>query len=400
MEYNTSAGRPGRYQHTFGPSNANRKDLGQGLTMGKKRRMLAAKAAQLTSRYLKKQKTSHSQLAENPGGRLQANSGLDNPLAKENQKLETRLPDKNVKKKKNKRRGSKNVARSAAARTDPKTAELTSLHIEKPKTSHSKLAENLGGPSKANSGLDNSLANENQKLETSLSAENVERKKNKSRSSKNSVNREIFKQQLCKGGIVYFKQKPLDELLEKLSRAIEAAEQLKGQVHDNIWMKQMFSVGINDVTRTLERLPIAKTIQNNIPDIKHPELVPETFGHFTTSEDEDVAPNKESFISLKKTGKQVIHLQAVLAAIDCHPRVLVGHLPNLTSSRDVPLLCIEDHGSGSLRLGQLVKLKRAGAIGVKVGKSEINKAIQDIIDDQSMRRDIKMAAKPEDIVSD
>lgn len=373
--------------------------MGQGQTMGKKR-ILAARAGQLTSQHLKKQKTSHSELAENPGGQLQGNSGLDSPLAEENPKLETLLPAKNVKKKKNKRRGSKNVVRNAAARTDPKTAELTSRHLEKPKTSHSKLAENLGVPSKANSGLVNPLANENQKLETSLSAENVERKKTKSRSSKISVNREIFKQQLCKRGIAYFKQKPLDELLEKLTRAIEAAEQLKGQVRDNIWMKQMFSVGINDVTRTLERLPIAKTIQNNIPDIKHPELVPETFGHFTTSEDEDVGPNKQSFISLKKTGKQLIHLQAVLAAIDCHPRVLVSHLPNLTSSRDVPLLCIEDHGRGSLRLGQLVKLKRAGAIGVKVGKSTINKAIQDIIDDQSMRRNIKVAAKPEDIVPD
>jgi len=359
--------------------------LWQGRTMGKKRRLSAARTAELTSPDIKKPKTSHSQLAENPGGLAKSNSGLDYPLANENQKLETRLSAKNVKKKKNKRRSSKNLASNAAARTDPKTAELTSRHIKKPKTSHSKLAENPDGPSKANSELDNPLANENQILEIPLSAENVEKKKSKSRGSKNSAKREIFMQQLNKEAIAYFKGKPLDELLEELSRAIEAAEQLKGQVHDNIWMKQKFSVGINDVTRTLERMPIAKAIQNNIADIKYPELVPETFDHFTTSEDGDVGPNKQFFSSLKETGKQVVQLQAVLIAIDCHPRVLVSHLPGLASSRDIPLLCIEDHGRGSLRLGQLVKLKRAGAIGVKVGKSTINKAIQDIIDDQSMR---------------
>lgn len=360
--------------------NPKRKDLGRGQKLGKRKRRAAAartdpETAELASRHLKKLKTSQYQLAESPGGELRANSGLSNPLANADQNLETPLSLENVEKKRKKSK-------------------------KKRKTSHSQLAESPGGESKANIGLNSQLANENLKLEPPLPVENVEKKINKSRITKNSVNREIFKQQLKKGALIYFKGGLLDELLEKVSRAIEAAEQVKGQVNDNIWMKQKFSVGVNDVTRTLERMPIAKAIRNITPDIKHPKLVPETFDHLTTSEDGDAGPNKQSCSSLKPTGKQVVILQAVLTAIDCHPRLLVSHLPGLASSRDVPLICIEDHGRGSLRLGQLLKLKRAGAIGVKVGQSTINKAIQDIIDHQSTGCNDKVAVKAKDIALD
>ena len=69
---------------------------------------------------------------------------------------------------------------------------------KKRKTSHSQLAESPGGESKANIGLNSQLANENLKLEPPLPVENVEKKINKSRITKNSVNREIFKRQLQK----------------------------------------------------------------------------------------------------------------------------------------------------------------------------------------------------------
>lgn len=58
--------------------------------------------------------------------------------------------------------------------------------------------------------------------------------------------------------------------------------------------------------------------------------------------------------------------QAILIASDCNPRWLTKHLPSLALSRKVPLIFVKDKKSGSLRLGQLVKLKTAIAIGVKV----------------------------------
>lgn len=59
-------------------------------------------------------------------------------------------------------------------------------------------------------------------------------------------------------------------------------------------------------------------------------------------------------------------MQAVLLASDCNPKWLTKHLPGLASSRRVPLIFVRDMKSGSLRLGEVVKLKTAIAIGVKV----------------------------------
>lgn len=55
-------------------------------------------------------------------------------------------------------------------------------------------------------------------------------------------------------------------------------------------------------------------------------------------------------------------------ASDSNPRWLTKHLPSLASSRKVPLIYVKDNKGGSLRLGQLVKLKKAMAIGIKVSK--------------------------------
>lgn len=60
-------------------------------------------------------------------------------------------------------------------------------------------------------------------------------------------------------------------------------------------------------------------------------------------------------------------LQAILLATDCNPRWLTKHLPNLAHSKEVPLIFVKDKKGASLRLGELLKLKTAIAIGVKVG---------------------------------
>ena len=55
-----------------------------------------------------------------------------------------------------------------------------------------------------------------------------------------------------------------------------------------------------------------------------------------------------------------------MLAADCNPKWLTKHLPTLALSRKVPLIIVKDDKRGSLRLGELVKLKTAIAIGVKV----------------------------------
>ncbi|CAM0906948.1 unnamed protein product [Alopecurus aequalis] len=47
----------------------------------------------------------------------------------------------------------------------------------------------------------------------------------------------------------------LDELLSKLIRSVEVAKASRAGLLEKIWMKQQFYVGVNDVTRVLERMP-------------------------------------------------------------------------------------------------------------------------------------------------
>ena len=60
-------------------------------------------------------------------------------------------------------------------------------------------------------------------------------------------------------------------------------------------------------------------------------------------------------------------LQAVLVAVDAHPRLLVGHLPTLAASRGVPFFAVSGgNGTGSMKLGAAFRMRTALAVGVKV----------------------------------
>ncbi|XP_064977154.1 uncharacterized protein LOC135619246 isoform X1 [Musa acuminata AAA Group] len=132
-----------------------------------------------------------------------------------------------------------------------------------------------------------------------------------------------------------FEGERLDNLLSQLAKSIELTKLSKGELPEKIWIKQQFSVGVNDVTRVLERMVEAETgcQSNEQPKNSKAPLVP---------------------------------LQAVILAADCNPRWLTKHIPSLASSTQVPMILVKDNKRGSLRLGELVKLKTAMAIGIKV----------------------------------
>ncbi|XP_057422776.1 uncharacterized protein LOC130716784 [Lotus japonicus] len=145
----------------------------------------------------------------------------------------------------------------------------------------------------------------------------------------------------------------LTHLLQSIRRETELARRLDGcSLPEKIWLKQQFSIGVNDVTRVLERMEPCAELESSA------ELIPLIRSNHK-------APS--------------VKLQAVLVASDCNPRWLTKHLQSLASSRSVPLIFIRDNKEGSLRLGELVKLKTAVAIGIKVKGSVINKTVEDII---------------------
>ncbi|XVF33000.1 hypothetical protein REPUB_Repub17cG0130600 [Reevesia pubescens] len=134
-------------------------------------------------------------------------------------------------------------------------------------------------------------------------------------------------------------------LLKSIQRGIESARILSGNsLPEKIWLKQQFAIGVNDVTRVLERM----------------------------------APSAAD----KGCSAQApcVRLQAIFLAADCNPKWLTKHLPMLASSRKVPLIIVKDDKKGSLRLGELVKLKTAIAIGVKARGNAINQIIEKILD--------------------
>ncbi|KAF5455493.1 hypothetical protein F2P56_025062 [Juglans regia] len=102
---------------------------------------------------------------------------------------------------------------------------------------------------------------------------------------------------------------------------------------EKIWFK--FSIGVNDVTRVLERMPPIAQVRSS------------------TQQPHSICSN------------HMDQLQVVLLASDCNPWWLTKHLPILASSRSVPLILVKDKKGGSLRLGELFKLRTAMAIGVK-----------------------------------
>ncbi|KAG0475923.1 hypothetical protein HPP92_012764 [Vanilla planifolia] len=144
-----------------------------------------------------------------------------------------------------------------------------------------------------------------------------------------------------------------DDLLMKIQRGMELAKLSKGDLSDKIWIKQQFAVGVNDVTRVLERMPPSNTV----------EVVPENFCSYDKS----------------KKRATLISLQAVIVAADCKPKWLTKHIPTLAASRNIPVIFVRDNRGGSLRLGALLKLKTALAIGIKTKGNSINAAIEEIV---------------------
>lgn len=145
----------------------------------------------------------------------------------------------------------------------------------------------------------------------------------------------------------------LDDLLLKLRRSIEAAKQSKGNLPEKIWIKQQFAVGVNEVTRVLERMSEKEV------------------GACSTGE----ITNK----AIRNRPAPLIPLQAVILASDVNPRMLIKHVPHLASSLKVPVVFVKDNRGGSLRLGELLNLKTSMAIGVKARESIINQTIDEIL---------------------
>lgn len=144
----------------------------------------------------------------------------------------------------------------------------------------------------------------------------------------------------------------LDDLLAKIWRSIELAKSSKGELPDKIWIKQQFAIGVNDVTRLLERMPQGDTVLD---------------AH------EISCPGK----SMRRSSS--VSLQAVLVAADCNPKWLTKHIPILASSKMVPVILVKDGKCASLRLGALLNLKTALAVGVKARGSCINAAFEEFL---------------------
>lgn len=134
-------------------------------------------------------------------------------------------------------------------------------------------------------------------------------------------------------------------MLKSIHKEIESTKTLEGNsLPEKFWFKQQFAIGVNEVTRVLERM----------------------------------SPVSESGSSLQRSHMCNNH-KAILIASDCNPKWLTRHLPSLSSSRKVPLIFVKDKRGGSLRLGELVKLKTAIAIGVKARGNAINEIVEGIL---------------------
>ncbi|XP_050381442.1 uncharacterized protein LOC126798464 [Argentina anserina] len=148
----------------------------------------------------------------------------------------------------------------------------------------------------------------------------------------------------------------LDRLLQSLQSKIESARLLDNSLPEKIWFKLQFAVGVNDVTRVLERMKLV-----------------------TLPMEASLASECNAPATPPKAKAASNELQAVLVAADSNPRWLTKHLPRLALSRNVPLIFLRDNKGASLRLGQLVKLKTAIAIGVKAKGNVINQLVDEIL---------------------
>ncbi|XP_050946298.1 uncharacterized protein LOC103503720 isoform X11 [Cucumis melo] len=129
----------------------------------------------------------------------------------------------------------------------------------------------------------------------------------------------------------------LDELLLSIQREIKTARGLNAEsLPEKFWLKKQFAIGVNEVTRALERMtPCGDSARLMNPNYKACK----------------------------------VKLQAILLTANCNPRWLTNHVPCLAMSRKVPLILVKDK-EGSLRLGELVNLKTAIAIGIKLHVSK------------------------------
>ncbi|CAI9112398.1 OLC1v1012846C1 [Oldenlandia corymbosa var. corymbosa] len=131
---------------------------------------------------------------------------------------------------------------------------------------------------------------------------------------------------------------------------VESARGMDTALPEKVWLKQQFAIGVNEVTRLLERMPPVSSGTGSSHEVgKYSNEIP--------------------------SGQ----LQAILLASDCNPRWLSKHLRSLANSRNVPILYVKDNKRGSLRLGEVVKLKTAIAIGIKGRGNAINQLVQKVL---------------------
>ncbi|XP_042988214.1 uncharacterized protein LOC122315931 isoform X3 [Carya illinoinensis] len=135
-------------------------------------------------------------------------------------------------------------------------------------------------------------------------------------------------------------------LLKSKSTEIESARLRDG---NSLPEKQQFSIGVIDVTRALERMPPIARVRSS-PQQPH-----------------SICSNHKAPLD---------QLQVVLLASD---RWLMKHLPIMASSRRVPLIHVKDKKGGSLRLGELFRLRTAMAIGVKAKGNASNQLFEKIL---------------------
>ncbi|XP_061961280.1 uncharacterized protein LOC133682056 isoform X1 [Populus nigra] len=166
--------------------------------------------------------------------------------------------------------------------------------------------------------------------------------RNRNRAPKNSVTQEKD------SSSSYYEGERLARLLKSIHKEIESTKTLEGSsLPEKFWFKQQFAIGVNEVTRVLERMsPVSES-----------------------------GSSLQRSHAIKNHKVPSVHLQAILIASDCNPKWLTRHLPSLASSRKVPLIFVKDKRGGSLRLGELVKLKTAIAIGVKARGNAINEIV-------------------------